>query len=94
MFFAVNGFDQCQSAQGPWEPQALPGALSCHRDVNKRGCGGGRSFSPEPVTPFIVCPIKICCRVNFGKNNGPKIKHKKIQTGEEKAQQKFPQLIF
>lgn len=96
---AINVFDQCEFAQGPWEPQAPPGALSCHRDVNKRGSGGGSSFSPGPAggsTPLIVCPIKTSAvGENSGKNDGPnktRGKHPDCPVGEQSR--KTLRLIF
>lgn len=98
---AINGLDQCEFAQGPWEPQAPPGALSCHRDVNKRGSGGGSSFSPGPAagfTPLIVCPIKTSAlRENSGKNDGPnktRKKHPDCSCGRAKQEKENLRLIF
>lgn len=47
--------DRCEFAQGPWEPQAPPGALSCHGDVNNRvGVEALQSSACGGFTPLIV----------------------------------------
>lgn len=96
--------EQCESASGPWEPQAPPRALSCHRDVNKRGRGGGSSFSPERAggvnTPYCLPHKNICCRwENCGKNMKVLIKPGEREKKENslewsKARKKNPLLIF
>lgn len=73
-----NAHDLCESAQGSWEPQAVPGALSCHRDVNKRGGGGGLVYTSS------VCPIKISAarRGNEGSNKTREGKKPRLGKGK------------